>query len=74
MCASVLSHVLLFATPWTAAHKATLSLEFPRQKYLSRLPFPSPGDLPDPGIESESQHWQAGSLPLSNLGSQDVYI
>ena len=54
MYAFVLRCVSLFATPWTVAHKATLSLEFPRKEYLSRLPFPSPGDLPDPGIESES--------------------
>ena len=41
----------LFATPWTVAHQVPLSLEFPRQEYWSKLPFPSPGDLPDPGIE-----------------------
>jgi len=40
-----------FATPWTVAHQAPLSMEFPRQEYWSGLPFPSPGDLPDPGIE-----------------------
>ena len=43
-----------FVTPWTVAHQAPLSMGFPRQKYWSELPFPSPGDLPDPGIESMS--------------------
>ena len=46
-----LSHVQLFATPWTVAYQALMSLGFSRQEYWSRLPFPSPGDLPDPGIE-----------------------
>ena len=46
-----LSHVRLLATPWTAAHQAPLSMGFSRQEYWSGLPFPSPGDLPDPGIE-----------------------
>ena len=43
-----------FSTPWTVACQAPLSLWFPRQEYWSSLPFPSPGDLPDPGIESKS--------------------
>ena len=37
--------------PWTVAHKAPLSMEFPRQEYWSELPFPTPGNLPDEGIE-----------------------
>ena len=41
-------------TIWTVAHQTPLSLEFPRQEYWSGLPFPSPGDLPDPGIEPQS--------------------
>ena len=41
-------------TPWTVALRAPLVMGFPRQEYRSGLPFPSPGDLPDPGIESES--------------------
>ena len=49
-----LSHVQLFATPWTVARKATLSMGFPRQEHWSGLPFPPPGDLPDPGIEHRS--------------------
>ena len=48
--AKSLSPVRLFATPWTAAYQAPLSMEFPRQKYQSGLPFPSPEDLPNPGI------------------------
>ena len=48
---SHLSHVQLFATLWTVAHQAPLSMEFFRQEYWSRLPFPPPGDVHDPGIE-----------------------
>ena len=47
-----LSRVRLFATPWTAAHQAPPSMVFARQEYWSGLPLPSPGDLPDPGIET----------------------
>ena len=43
-----------FATPWTAAYQAPLSMGFSRQEYWSGLPFPSPVDLPDPGIEPRS--------------------
>ena len=46
-----LSRVWLFETPWTTAYKAPLSMAFSKQEYWSGLPFPSPGDLPDPGIE-----------------------
>ena len=48
------NRVRLFATPWTVAHQAPLSMGFSRQEYWSGLPFPSPGDLPHPGIEPES--------------------
>ena len=50
-------------TPWTIARQATLSMGFSKQKYWSGLPFPSPGHLPDPGIEPKSLALQAGSLP-----------
>ena len=50
----VLSRVRLFATPWTLAYQVPLSMGFSRQQYWSGLPFPSPGDLPDPGIEPRS--------------------
>ena len=49
-----LSSVRLFVTPWTVAHQAPPSVEFSRQEYWSGLPFPSPGDLPNPGIEPGS--------------------
>ena len=49
MC--VLSRAQLFATAWTVASRASLSMEFLRQEYWSRLPFPPPGDLLDPGVE-----------------------
>ncbi|XP_060250247.1 ETS-related transcription factor Elf-1 isoform X2 [Ovis aries] len=58
-----LSRVRLFATPWTVACHAPSSMEFSRQEYCSGLPFPSPGDLPDPGIEPGSPTLQADSLP-----------
>ena len=48
--AQMLSHVQLFAASWTIAHEAPLSLEFSRQKYWRGLPFPTPRDLPNPGI------------------------
>ena len=59
----------LFVTLWTVAHKAPLSMEFSRQEYWSRLPFPSPGDLPSPGIEPVSPALQADSSLLSHWGS-----
>ena len=49
-----LSRVRLFATPWTVAYQAPPSMGFFRQEYWSGLPFPSPGDLPNPGIEPMS--------------------
>ena len=64
--ACVLSYVQLFATPWTVPRQAPLSMEFPRQDYWSRLPFPTPGDLPDAGMEPNPLcllHWQADSFP-----------
>ena len=54
MCAQSLSHVRLFVTPWTVTHQASLSMRFSRQEYWSGLPFPPPGDLPDPGIAPTS--------------------
>ena len=49
-----LSRVRLFVTPWTVAYQASPSMGFSREEYWSGLPFPSPGDLPDPGIEPRS--------------------
>ena len=53
VCVSVYlpSHARLFATPWTVAHQAPLSMGFSRQEYWSELPFPPPGDLPKTGVE-----------------------
>ena len=60
-----LSHVILFVTPWTVTHQAPPSMEFSRQEYWSGLPLPSPGDLPNPGVEPESSALQADSYCLS---------
>ena len=57
-----LSRVRLFATPWTVAYQAPLSMGFSRQEYWSGVPFPSPGDLPDPGLEPRSSALQADAL------------
>ena len=63
-----LSLVWLFATPWTVAYQAPPSLGFSRQEYWSGLPFPSPGDLPNPGIEPGSPTLQADALPSEPPG------
>ena len=57
-----LSRVRLFGTPWTVAYEAPLSMGFSRQEYWSGLPFPSPGDLPDPGIEPRTPALWADAL------------
>ena len=69
MCACMLSrfsHVQLFATLWTVAHQALLSMEFSRQEYWSGLPYPAPGDLPDTGIKPVFPALQADCLLLSH--------
>ena len=63
-----LSRVQLFATLWTVAYQAPLSVGFSRQEYWSGLPFPSPGDLPNPGIEPGSPALQADALPSKPPG------
>ena len=55
-------------TPWTVACQAPLSMGFPRQEYWNGLPFPSPGDLPNPGIEPASPTLQADSLSAEPQG------
>jgi len=55
-------------TPWIVAHQAPLSMDFSRQEYWSGLPTPSPGDLPDPGINLGSPALQADSLPSESPG------
>ena len=57
-----LSRVQLFVTPWTVAHQAPPSMEFSRQEYWSGLPFPSPGELPNPGIEPRSPTLRVDAL------------
>ena len=64
----LLHRVLLFATPWTVAYQAPPSMVFSRQEYWSGLPFPSPGDLPNPGIEPGSPALRADALPSEPPG------
>ena len=70
MKVKLLSRVRLFATPWTVAYQAPLSMEFSRRECWSGLPFPSPGDLPDPGIELRSPALQADALPSEPPGKK----
>ena len=63
-----LSHVPLFVTPWSVAYQVPPSLGFSRQEYWSGLLFPSPGDLPNPGIEPRSPTLQADALPSEPPG------
>ena len=65
---SLLSLHLTLATPWTVARQAPLSVGFFRQEYWSGLPFPSPGDLPHPGIEPTPPELQVDSLPSEPSG------
>ena len=72
MVAQLLSCLQLFTAPWTVAHQAPLPVELNKQEYWSRLPFPTPGGLPNPGIEPTSPvapALQTDSLPLSHQGS-----
>ena len=62
MKVKLFSYIQLFATPRTVAHQALPSMEFSRQEYWSGLPFPSPGDHPNPGIEPRSPALQADAL------------
>ena len=68
------SHVQLFVTPWTVAYWAPLSMGFSRQECWSGLPFPSPGDLPDPGIKPRSPALQADALPSEPPGKPCFYF
>ena len=65
VCLSVMSYSV---TPWTIAHQASLSMEFSRQEYWSGQPFPSPGDIPFPGVEPSSPALQADSLSSESPG------
>ena len=66
----LLSRVRLFVTLWTVAHQAPPSMGFSRQEYWSGLPFPSPGDLPNPGIEPRSPALQSDALTSELPGKQ----
>ena len=69
-----LSHVQLFATPWTVAYQAPPSMGFSRQECWSGLPFLSPGDLPDLGIKPRSPTLQEDALPSEPLGKPPVNL
>ena len=72
----LLSHVRLFATPWTVALQAPASMQFPSQEYWSWLPFPPPGDLPNPGIEPASlvSPASAGGFFTTSAPWEAVYL
>ena len=67
-----LSHVRLFATPWAVAYQAPPSVGFSRQEYWSGLPFPSPGDLPNPGIQPRDPALLTDTLPSKPPGKPYV--
>ena len=67
------SRVRLFVTPWTVAHQAPPSMGFSRQEYWSELPFPSPGDLPDPVIEPRCPSLQTDALTSEPPGKPQSY-
>ena len=72
----LLSGVRLFAAPWTVAYQAPPSMGFSRQEYWNGLPFPSPGDLPDPGIKSRSPALEADALtsePPEKILPDNIY-
>ena len=72
ICGLVAKSCPTLVTPWTVAHQAPLSMGFPRREYWSGLPFPSPGDLPNPGTEPRSPALQADSLPTELRGKLGV--
>ena len=70
----LLSHVRLFVTPWTVACQTPLFMGFSRQKYWSGLPFPSPGDLPDPRIEPRSLGFTLDGFIYCSIFMQDFHL
>ena len=68
------SHIQLFATPWTVAHQAPLSMEFSRQEYWNGLSFPVPEDLHDPGIKTVSPELAVDSLSTEPSGKSNSYM
>ena len=73
-CTCVLSNVRLFVTPWTVVPQAPLSMGLPRQKCWSGLTFPTPGDLPDPGIEATSPALAGGFFTAEPPGDGEKII
>ena len=73
-CVQSLSHVRLFVTPGTVAHQTPLSMGFSRQDYWSGLPFPSPGDLPNPEIKCWSPALQVDCVSTELPGKPEVDI
>ena len=71
-CCLVAKSCLTLATPWSVACQAPLSMEFPRQEYWSELPFPSPGDLPDLGLELASSELAGRFFTAEHQGSPAV--
>ena len=69
-----LSRVRLFSTPWTVAYQASPSMGFSSQEYWSGLPFPSPGDLPGPGIEPVSPALAGGIFTTRGAWNRHVFI
>ena len=77
VCAQPLGRVQLFASPWTVALQAPLSTKFPREEYWSRLPFPPPGYLPNPGIKPQSlvpPAWSGGFFTTEPCGKPMVHL
>ena len=68
----LLSHVQLFATPWTVAYQAPPSINFSRQEFWTGLPFPFPEDLPDPGLEPGCPALQVDALPSEPPGNHSL--
>ena len=66
------SCVPLFATPWTVAHQIPLFMEFSRQEYWSGLPFPTPGDLPNPGIKTASPALRGRFFTTVSPGKHEI--
>ena len=74
MKVKLLSRVRLFGTPWTVAYQAPPSMGFSRQEYWSGVPFPSPGDLPNPGIEPRSPALEADALTSEPPGKPSPLV
>ena len=74
VCHFSFKSVQLFVTPWTVICLSSLPMEFSREEYWSGLPFPSPGDIPNPGVKPRSFAMQAESLPSEPPGNYTQLI